>query len=534
MTSWIVETLVATTVLMAIVLMIRRPVAARFGARAAYLLWLAPALRMILPPLPGRWFGAQAQPFQEAIVVVTDASSPSAIAPMVTESGISWPMIAVAVWLGGAAVYFLWHWLAYRNFARRILAGAQPLHTPHHIRLAASDRVTSPIAMGIWRRAIIVPDDFETRFDGTEQRLALSHELTHHRRGDLPVNLAALLMLALHWFNPIAHIAHRAFRLDQEAACDAIVLQGATAGERHAYGRALFKAAIGPVPLAICAMGATTTLKARLRQIVCDPHSAVSLRAGATIAGVLIVGGVLFTASSATFAEPTQRAVPLVESAQAIVLGGGIVEAGDGASDRGRAAIEAEVEAAQAKSDQAQANADAASAAADKANDWAKTDREQRKADIARAKADAARARADLAQSAADLARREADAAMRTFKIDIPEPPAPPEVLEAPSAPAAPEAPAKATAVKIKCPEGSQRRVITAVKRTGDAKPRYLQIISCRPDIGQQRQTMLEATTLARATIAEESALTEELRTLTLRALDRQLAELKASRFIAQ
>ena len=61
---------------------------------------------------------------------------------------------------------------------------------------------------------------FARRFTPAEQRLALAHELAHHRRGDLFADLAALLVLALHWFNPIAHRAYRAFRVDQEQACD--------------------------------------------------------------------------------------------------------------------------------------------------------------------------------------------------------------------------------------------------------------------------------------------------------------------------
>ena len=48
MIQWVGETLFATTVLMLLILAIRPFVADRFGARAAYLLWLAPALRMIL------------------------------------------------------------------------------------------------------------------------------------------------------------------------------------------------------------------------------------------------------------------------------------------------------------------------------------------------------------------------------------------------------------------------------------------------------------------------------------------------------
>jgi bla regulator protein blaR1 len=52
MMGWFIDTLIASSVLMGLVLLLRRPVAHRFGPRVAYALWLLPALRMVLPPLP--------------------------------------------------------------------------------------------------------------------------------------------------------------------------------------------------------------------------------------------------------------------------------------------------------------------------------------------------------------------------------------------------------------------------------------------------------------------------------------------------
>jgi beta-lactamase regulating signal transducer with metallopeptidase domain len=57
MSSWIIQMLIASSLLMLAVLSLRTYVAKRFGAKAAYILWCAPALRMILPPLPESWIG---------------------------------------------------------------------------------------------------------------------------------------------------------------------------------------------------------------------------------------------------------------------------------------------------------------------------------------------------------------------------------------------------------------------------------------------------------------------------------------------
>jgi bla regulator protein blaR1 len=553
MTSWIVETLIATTVLMAIVLLIRRPVAARFGARAAYLLWLAPALRMILPPLPAHWFGAQAKPFQDAAIVVADVSSPLAIAPVVTGSGISWSMIATAIWLGGAAVYFFWHWLAYRNFARRILANARPIQHVNRIRVAASDHVTSPIAMGIWGRAIIVPDDFGTRFDGVEQRLALSHELTHHRRGDLPINFSALAILALHWFNPIAHLAYRAFRLDQEAACDAIVLDRASSAERYAYGRALMKAATGPVPLAICAMGASTQLKSRLRLIISGKMAEMSGRVK-LIWVVLIAGGVVVTASHAVATQDQSEPVRAASPAELLVTNA-VAKKPDGSQTQTKAGemrrdLDDAVRAA--KSDARKANDEAE-------RGWREAEQGRREAeqglreaeqaviearaiadsagDVAIARAEANRARAEVQRAIAEVDR--AFARDRQQRLDIAEPPAPPAPPAAPSrgtVPAEPPVPPSATslyfgaapalrtqAARVDCPKTARQRQIVS-HNEGSTQ---VVVIDCDGRIAAfTNATKAEAIKSARSQIAGMAMLTQLQRKTAIEALDQAIAKM--------
>jgi beta-lactamase regulating signal transducer with metallopeptidase domain len=56
----------------------------------------------------------------------------------------------------------------------------------------------------------------------------------------------ALIVLALNWFNPIAWIAFRAFRADQELSCDAAIAAEASPETRCDYARALVKSASRP------------------------------------------------------------------------------------------------------------------------------------------------------------------------------------------------------------------------------------------------------------------------------------------------
>jgi bla regulator protein blaR1 len=543
--SWIVETLVATTILMLIVLAIRGIVAARFGTRAAYLLWLAPALRMIMPPLPQHWFNidgfaTQGQVLKDAAFVVTDVSSPPAMAAAASGGNVDWLMLLGVFWLGGAALFFARHLLAYSRFSKRVFASARHSDASNRINFAASPAITSPIALGIFARAIIVPEDFETRFDATEQRLALAHEMTHHQRGDLPVNLAALVMLALHWFNPVAHIAHRAFRLDQESACDAIVLRGASISERHSYGSALFKAAIGPVPIAICAMGTATTLKTRLSHIIARAETPERAITGAALALAVIGGGLALTAST-SFASDTKLSAAR-DSKQTVQ---------DGANQVSRDAKEARDEARQAKIEAEQALIEAeqeAQSAIREAEADVRATQEEARAAVGDSKERMAQAqeRVREAQIEADRAIAEAKRELAEARRDMVEPPAPPAPPAAPDAPEAPAAPSallsfgaspdaapalQAKAAEVECPKQARRRQISS-RNDGDNQ---IVVIICDDRISTfTNATTRAAMNNARAQIMAMKVLGEGQRAAALKSLDEALAKIRSRGFTLQ
>lgn len=545
MSLWMFETLVATTILMLVVLAIRGPVAARFGARAAYLLWLAPALRMVMPPLPKIWSPeiwsiAPAQQIQEAVTVITGVSSPAGVALVAPDSSSVWPILLVALWLGGAALFFMRHILAYRRFVRTTLAGVKPFETREAITFSASPRIASPLALGIIGKAIIVPHDFNTRFNATEQRLALAHELTHHRRGDPGVNLFALAMLALHWFNPIAHIAHRAFRLDQEAACDAIVLNGATPCERQAYGSALFKAAIGPVPIAICAMATTTTLKARLRHIIARADKPERMMTGAALALAVIGGGLALTAST-SFASDTKSNTARVSKPTAQ----------DDYAEASRDAREARDEARQAKVEAEQALVEAeleAQTVIREAEADVRVVQEEARAAAGDSKERMAQAQERVREAQIEAARAivEAKRALAEARWNMVEPPAPPappaapDASELPSAPSAPlsfgaspgAAPAlQAKAAEVDCPKQARRRQVVS-SNNGDNQ---IMVITCDDQItALTNATTRAAVNNARAQIMAMKVLGEGQRAAALKSLEAAIAKMRPRRFTLQ
>lgn len=279
MIAWLIETLVAVTLLMAMVLLLRGAVARSFGAGWAYALWAVPALRLVLPPLPQLAPDLYLPP---AILFIPTAAEMAAPLPAQAGPG-QWVPFMLAMWAGGAVIFLVLQWLAYRAFLGRIRETSRPARPPLFggIRTWISDAVDGPLALGVIERRIVLPGDFSRRYNPVERRLALEHELVHHKRGDIWWNLAATLVLAILWFNPVAWLAFRAFRSDQELACDAAVARAATLDERCDYARALVKSASRPGLIAACALNPAGELKRRLRMM--RVHRASRLRSAGGI-----------------------------------------------------------------------------------------------------------------------------------------------------------------------------------------------------------------------------------------------------------
>lgn len=273
MTDWLLDTLLWTSALMLLVLAVREPVRRQFGAGVAYALWAIPAARILMPTLTHT---------VERVAPAPSAIPASAVMPVFTQTPYlapartvevslldqlgGWPTLLVAAWLAGAAVLFANRLVAYLRERRRILADAEPVGRAGSIRIVRSPRVDGPLAFGIVDRVIAVPGHFDTHFTASERHLALEHELAHHRSGDLVANFIAFVLLSLQWFNPLAWASYAAFRFDQEAACDARVLD--RADDPAAYGRAIAKAASGRALLFASALDRKTTLKRRLKSMI--------------------------------------------------------------------------------------------------------------------------------------------------------------------------------------------------------------------------------------------------------------------------
>lgn len=278
--KWSAAVSAATLIVMAAKPLLDR----RFSPKWRYWLWLVLAAALLLSPV--RWenvlpampepavrvtvrpvrfsVGAEAPVTAPVPVYPPDAenaglSSPAPSTPelphMLTAAApasgpqktVELSAVLTALWLGGAAVFALWHILGTALLTHRARRWGVP--APKEVRelymsvcarlgirrppaLTVSRGVASPMAAGLLRPRLLLPDrDLPER----ELEFILRHELTHVKRRDLWYKALMLLANALHWFDPLVWLLRREANETVELLCDAQAMAGADEGTRREY-----------------------------------------------------------------------------------------------------------------------------------------------------------------------------------------------------------------------------------------------------------------------------------------------------------
>ena len=101
-----------------------------------------------------------------------------------------------------------------------------------HIRLKASSDIDSPILVGVLFPTVYIPC---REIPDDNMRMVLLHELTHYKRKDLLIKWFAVLVNAVHWFNPLCYLACANLSEACEVSCDMSVTKNMSEDEQKLY-----------------------------------------------------------------------------------------------------------------------------------------------------------------------------------------------------------------------------------------------------------------------------------------------------------
>ena len=241
----------------------------RLSARWRHNLWFLVLLRLLLPVTPPASFSLfnftpqMPQPAADTIPLITahtfiaaDDAPATPLQKPVTNIHFSWRLIATALWLLGALLFFsrtLFATLRLTRIVRRMTPVTDPDILALFARCAAqlnirrvpqilhSPDFPAPALMGAIRPRLLLPSRVISDFAPHELRLIALHELAHLKRRDVAINWLLALLQCVHWFNPMIWLAFMRLRTDRELAADEMVLSMTAAPERGEYGQTIVK-----------------------------------------------------------------------------------------------------------------------------------------------------------------------------------------------------------------------------------------------------------------------------------------------------
>jgi len=137
------------------------------------------------------------------------------------------------------------------------------------IALRISDEVISPMAMGVWRAAVILPVSALMQLAPAQLEAVLAHELAHIRRWDYLYNLLQTTVECLLFFHPAVWWVSRCTRDLREACCDEVAARSCE--DPVIYAEALLQLEeqrSRSLQMAVALKGHNGSLLIRVRQIL--------------------------------------------------------------------------------------------------------------------------------------------------------------------------------------------------------------------------------------------------------------------------
>ena len=100
------------------------------------------------------------------------------------------------------------------------------------VTLFANQYITTPFTVGLFSPRIVLPASLADR---KESQMIIAHEMAHVRNRDNLVKFLWLLVMFLHWYNPLIYLLYREICKVSEQVCDASVVQDMSEQEKKQY-----------------------------------------------------------------------------------------------------------------------------------------------------------------------------------------------------------------------------------------------------------------------------------------------------------
>ena len=344
----VLEMSVTGAIIIAAVMLIRLCMK-RLPRRYAYFLWIIPAIRLLCPltvsseaslfnlfPTQSVQVEYEEQVVTEQTVELPKTTIPQETAPIVTvhypeqhaqpsqpqdivnenqptEEAVPRKVSAIyvvsVVWLAGAAAMLVYVASSYIRTYRRIRSA-----TLLQNNIFISHSIDTPFVFGLIKPKIYIPDGIS----GTDLQYILAHENAHIKRLDHAAKLLAMVILSVHWFNPLVWLGFKLMTDDMELSCDEKALGSYDVEDRKAYATTLLNMSVRQNSLNLGGMLSfgESGIKTRIKGVLAmkKPKAIACVLAVAVIIAAAVC---LLTSAQKLVIEDGERAIATLSSTNA-------------------------------------------------------------------------------------------------------------------------------------------------------------------------------------------------------------------------
>ncbi|MEO6081299.1 MAG: M56 family metallopeptidase, partial [Steroidobacteraceae bacterium] len=343
--SWVLFSSLKSIAIIPLVLLIRRVFTKWLTPQARYGLWFALIACLTIPfgaqvdlrgtpratevPVPVHAASrANAANYEKPVIGISTAAVTSSFQP-------SPRTVAILVWVLGVAVLAAAVLRNAARYSRMSFTASEPdaattrlfehctqiVKIRRHVRLLETSGVDSPLLVGYWRPALLLPRNLSSHINREQLRMVLLHELTHVGRHDILVNWLITCVQIAHWFNPLAWYALRIARNDMEQACDAGVLRHLTTAEQLEYGNTLIRLSdMTPRQALLVQNASVVESRSQLKERISMIARFKPLGTASSILGATLIALTSIVACTQGADAPQQPAKPAVQLATAAVV----------------------------------------------------------------------------------------------------------------------------------------------------------------------------------------------------------------------
>ncbi|PFJ17654.1 hypothetical protein COD67_14440 [Bacillus cereus] len=163
--------------------------------------------------------------FSPTMIANYNPIKPKYFEKIISEQNISMEitMGILLIWAIGSFISITWYMCCYRKFVKEIKKSSLPVNENNDVyklfyscreamgikkkvELAYNYNISTTALVGLWKPTVLLPLE---QSDNVDLSMVIRHELIHFKSKDVWIKMFTLIVISLHWFNPLVYVLRK-------------------------------------------------------------------------------------------------------------------------------------------------------------------------------------------------------------------------------------------------------------------------------------------------------------------------------------